>query len=135
MEPITAFSVARHEGPYETWPLRTTLFFDGRETGTDIPGYVIEAQYKGRDYYLIVMSWDCLFEEANDFMLLDRDFKELARAQLGAWYETFLLDRHASIGPDAIELQYGTTLRYRLSVERDRSAWRRAPRLVLKPDP
>jgi hypothetical protein len=131
MEPITAFSVARHEGPYETWPLRTKLFVDGRDSGTDIPGYVIEAQYKGRDYYLIVTSWDCVFEESNDFVLLDFDFKELARVQLGAWYNTFLLDQHASTDPDTIELQYAKDLRYRLSVDRDNSVWRRAPRLVL----
>ena len=46
MERINAFFLEKHEGPYEKWPRRTGLFFDGKFTGTKIPGFIVEAQYR-----------------------------------------------------------------------------------------
>jgi hypothetical protein len=132
VEKIKRFSLATHEGAYETWPLQTALYFDGRATGTSIPGFVIEAQYSCGDTYLIITSWDCPYEESNEFLLLDLDFRQVARQQLGAWYDSFLLERHTCVAPDTLELEYVGGLRYALSIKRDHSMWQRKPRLNLR---
>lgn len=74
IEEIKSFSLAKHEGPYETWPSKTDLFFDDKPTGKKIDGYVIEKQFKIDEHYLIITSYDCPFEETNNFILLDNNF-------------------------------------------------------------
>lgn len=117
MKPISAFSLEKHEGPYEKWPMRSRLFLDEQSTGAAIPGYEIEAQYQYGDAYLIITSQDCPFEESNDFLLLDRNFKIIARNQLLVPYGSFLLHAHWPIGLNAIRLHYYERLFYTLVVQ------------------
>ena len=70
MELQQRFSLAKHVGPYEHWPARTALLCDGVPTGTQIEGYVIEAQYRCEAGHLLITSFDCPFEESNSFTLL-----------------------------------------------------------------
>ncbi len=132
MTPSTAFSLEKHIGAYETWPLKTRLFFDGVDTGTSVPGFCIEAQYECHEGYLLAMSWDCPFEEANDFVLLDRAFKLLARKTLGAWYHTFLLESHAAMGPDVVRFLYNGGMRCDVGIERPKLLWSVKPRLSMR---
>ena len=133
MEALTRFTLARHEGPYERWPLTSRLFLDGADTGADVPGYVIEAQYRVDAGYLLVTSYDCLFEESNDFVLLAPDFSVLGRARLMVPYDTFLLHAHWPVSPAALRLHYYENLFYTLVIERRTGWWRRGSwRLVLR---
>lgn len=133
MDALTAFTLAKHEGPYESWPLASRLFLDGADTGADVPGYVVEAQYRVEAGYLLVTSYDCLFEESNDFVLLDAGFQVLARARLMVPYDTFLLHAHWPVPPNVLRLHYSESLFYTLRIVRHRTWWRRAGwRLVLE---
>ncbi|MBB6092462.1 hypothetical protein HNQ60_001340 [Povalibacter uvarum] len=118
MRSTQSFSLEKHSGPYEKWPRETRLFFDGEFTGTSIPGFIIEAQYELGPGYLIITSQDCPFEESNDFVLLDRQFRRIAHRQLLVWYETFLLNAHWPVADDALVLHYHETLFFKLSVKR-----------------
>ena len=80
----------------------------------------LEAQYELGPGYLIITSQDCPFEESNDFVLLDRQFRQIAHRQLLVWYETFLLNAHWPVADDALVLHYQQTLFFRLSVKRRR---------------
>lgn len=91
IEEIKKFSLAKHEGPYENWPSKTDLFFDGKPTGKKIDGYVIEKQFKIDDYYLIITSYDCPFEETNNFILLNNNFSVEHKKWIGRPYNSFCI--------------------------------------------
>jgi hypothetical protein len=117
MYSVTLFSLATHEGPYEKWPLKTTLFADGVDTGQTVSGFVIEAQYKCPAGYLLITSYDCPFEESNAFLLVNDQYETIARNSLGVMYSSFLLEKHKALSDTQLELDYGDGLKYRLSIE------------------
>jgi hypothetical protein len=133
MERIDAFSLAKHEGPYEKWPRRTRLYFNGNDTGVDIPGYIVEGQYRCSEGYLLITSHDCPFEESNDFLLLGSDFRVLAQNRLGVPYASFLIHAHWPISSQSLRLHYYERLFFTLSIEKSTGFFRSLPRLALKP--
>ncbi len=62
------------------------LYKKGKETHQKIPGYDIEVQYQLDDYYFLVTSYDCMFEEQCDFLLLDKHYRVIAKKSLIPWY-------------------------------------------------
>jgi len=106
LKKIDTFSLEKHQGPYEQWPRRTRLYFRGRDTGTRITGFVIEAQYQCDEGYLLITSQDCPLEESNDFILLGPSFKELAHKGLAFPYDSFLLHAHWPVASHSIMLHY-----------------------------
>lgn len=86
IEEIKSFSLAKHEGPYETWPSKTDLFFDGKPTGKKIDGYVLEKQFIIDDYYLIITSYDCPFEETIYFFLLNTELKVISKKYIVRYF-------------------------------------------------
>jgi hypothetical protein len=124
MNPIDSFSLAKHDGPYETWPDRTRLFYDGKNTAVEIPGFIIEAQYRCRHGFLLITSQACPYEESNDFILLDLALKLVATKELGRAYCSFLLEAHRPIGPDTLLLEYNEGLFFTLSVRPRLGGWR-----------
>jgi hypothetical protein len=117
MQPVSIFSLDKHEGPYEKWPGQTRLFVCGQYSGKSVPGFVVEAQYRCSAGYLLILSQDCPFEESNDFVLLDHAFNTIAQSGLGVMYESFLIEKHWPLSDTALVLDYGNDLRYVLSIE------------------
>ena len=117
MEKIDAFSLEKHEGPYEKWPRKTRLYFDGRDTGTKIAGYVVEGQYRCNEGFLLITSQDCPFEESNDFILLGPTFRRLATNAVLRPYNSFLLHAHWPVSDSAVLLHYYDRLFFTLSIE------------------
>jgi hypothetical protein len=132
MEPIEAFSLVKHDGPYESWPARTRLVRDGVATATEIPGYEIEAQYRTDGGYLLVTSFDCPFEESNAFVLLDARLAVVARRELLVPYGSFLLHAHWPIDTSTLALHYYEELFYTLHIQPPRRFFGRRPRLTLR---
>jgi hypothetical protein len=122
VEPITRFSLAPHTGVYERWPRRTALLEHGRETGTKLPGYIIEGQYRCADGILLLLSYDCPFDETYTFLLLGEDLKVRARRDLGMPSGSFLLHTHWVVSENALRLHFYTRDVFTLSIHR-RSAW------------
>lgn len=84
---IDNFSLEKHEGEYEDWPSKSKLFRNGNYVGRKIPGYCIEQQYLLDDgNYFFITSYDCPFEEQCDLLLLDSQYKKIARRSLIPWY-------------------------------------------------
>jgi hypothetical protein len=93
VEKISIFSLERHEGPYEKWPRRTRLFVKGEPSRTTVPGYTLLHQFLTEYGYLLVTDYDCPFEEATNFILLDQtSLKVLSCRRLSAPYGSFLLE-------------------------------------------
>ena len=117
MEPITRFSLVTHEGPYDQWPRATAMLIDGAPSGVSVPGYVIDAQYRCDDGYLLVTSYDCPFEESYTCLLLADDLSVRARADLGVPYGTFLLHAHWPTGDRTLLLHFQLSLFFSLTIQ------------------
>jgi hypothetical protein len=122
MHLVELFTLENHPPPYNLWPRRTRLFAHKDDTGQTVSGYVIEAQYRCAAGYLLITSYDCLFEEANTFTLLNDRFETVATKDLGAWYETFWLEKHTPTSENSLELDYGDGLVYSLTIVSDTQA-------------
>jgi len=114
---IDSFSLETHEGEYENWPLETRLYFKREDTQTKVPGFAIEAQYQLPIGYLLITSWDCPFEESNNFLLLDSEFSCVAQNELKPYFNTYLLCAHWPISDDAFVLHYASDLFFTLSIQ------------------
>ncbi len=134
MQAISHFSLAQHPGAYETWPRTTRLFANGVATGAEVPGYVIEGQYRCAPGFLLILSQDCPFEESNTFMLLSPDLRVLAQAEVGAPYSSFLLHAHWPRDENSLCLHYSTRLFYRLELVRPTSLLRSGYRIDVRVD-
>ena len=129
---IESFSLEKHSGAYQHWPRQTRLFFNGVDTGSSIPGYIIEAQYRCDAGYLLITSQDCPFEESNDFLLLSADFRVLAQEMLGVPYYSYLLHNHWPVSDDAIRLHYYQQLFMTLTVRQTRGVFGGKSQLILE---
>ena len=80
---IDYFSLESHSGEYSSWPIKSKLFKDGAYIGEKLNGYCIECQFKLKnDYYFLIISYDCPFEEQCDLILLNREYKQVANQSL-----------------------------------------------------
>ena len=130
MEKITLLSLEKHQGLYESWARFSRLYANGVDTQKRVPGYVIEAQYKCEEGYLVITSQDCPFEESNDFLLLDHVFETVAKSGIGIPYSPFLVSDHWPISKKAIRIHFNEELFYTLSIE---EAWfKHKPKLVAR---
>jgi hypothetical protein len=130
MHLVDMFTLETHTGPYEKWPRRTRLFAHGADTGQTAPGYVIEAQYKCAAGYLLITSYDCVFEEANTFSLLNDRFETTASTTLGVMYDTYLLEKHRPVSENTLEFDYGGGEVYCLTIKTN---FLGQPKLMLVP--
>lgn len=132
MQPITRFALEAHAGPYDRWPATTALLADGLPTGARVPGYVIDAQFATPLGTLLVTSYDCPFEEANTFLLLDDAHRIVARTDLGAMYASWLLAGCWPTSATSLALHYHQDLFHDLDLLPPGGWWRRRPRLRLR---
>ncbi len=75
MDAISRFTLEQHDGPYETWPLRSRLFLDGEPTGISLPGYALLHQFETSNGYVLVTDYDCPFEEITNFILVSKQLR------------------------------------------------------------
>lgn len=97
---VARFSLARHQGPYQNWPLRTRLHADGKPTEVCVPGYDLLYQFETPAGYLLVTDYDCPFEEATSFILLRRDLRLVSYRTLSVPYASFILDHIEQLADD-----------------------------------
>jgi Domain of unknown function (DUF4166) len=87
------FSLQIHAGPYEKWPTKSFLYRDGEATKTRIAGYTLLHQFALNEHYLLISDFDCPFEEATVFSLLDQALKVVATKTFSAPYSSWLLTK------------------------------------------
>jgi hypothetical protein len=134
MEQVSRFSFEKFEGAYEKRPLLSRLFVDGQDVQKKIHGFVIEAQYRCEDGYLVVTSMDCPLEESSHFMLLDLQFNVIATANLVIPYSSFLIHRHWAISRKAIRIHYYNQLFFSATIVPTILGFGKTSRLVLVRD-
>jgi hypothetical protein len=133
VEPIQSFSLEKHSGPYEAWARKTRLYFDGADTGATVSGYVIDGQYRAGGCYLLIVSYDCPYEESNDFLLLNAAFEIIAESSLTPpMYASYLLDTHWPVSASEIRLHYYHSEIYEIGIEGNTSTDGKGCRLTVK---
>jgi hypothetical protein len=93
MDTSTCFSLAPHSGPFESWPLRSLLLLDGVPCATQVPGCALRHQFALADGHLLVTDFDCPFEEATSFVLLNRKSQLVSCRTLAVPYGSYTLER------------------------------------------
>ena len=131
MTPTQRYSLASPSGVGAQALGSAALLDAGRATGVKVSGCLIEAQYATPLGTLLITSYDCPFEEANSFVLLDERHAELARAALGAPYASFLLLEHWPVDALTLALHYAPDVFYTLRIAPPQG-WRRTLRLQLQ---
>jgi hypothetical protein len=109
---INDFTIEQHEGPYVDWSSRSRLYYKGEACDCYVPGYVLEAQYKIIDGYILVISYDCPFEESNKILFLNDVLIIKAKTTI----EGELLYAHWSCDDDKIVLHFYGNNFYILSI-------------------
>ena len=66
---------------------RVAVLLDGRETGLELKGQILEAALEAPGGWLLFLTHDVPYEEQLDLVLLDEDLRVRERASLG-WIET-----------------------------------------------
>lgn len=123
MQRISNFSLARHDGPYESWPTKTPLLFDGDPVGISLPGFQLEAQYRCDAGFLILTDWDCPFDEMNEVILLDATYRRISRYSI----PNLLVHAHWPIGDMALRVHFIEQICYDIFIEPPRGWLRRKP--------
>ncbi len=106
MQTINEFSLTKHTGPHDSWPRKTDLHYQGKPIGLAVEGYVIEKQFKTETGYLLILSYDCPFEEANNFVLLDEKYRLVDSRCLGRMYASYLLQSAKPVNTGELLLKY-----------------------------
>lgn len=75
------FSLEKHNGPYERWPLKSRLLRNGTPLTLQLPGYNLLFQRKlSNGDWLFVTDYDCPHEEYTTFLLVSAAYRILAQA-------------------------------------------------------
>ena len=107
MKPIQRFKLAPHEGPYEDWGGVSHLIIDGNITQLTVPGYNLLHQFEVGDGFLLLLDFDCPFEESVVAARLDTAFKLITENHFGFMYTSWDLVDIAIESPWIIDLYFG----------------------------
>ncbi|OQW75616.1 MAG: hypothetical protein BVN35_08170 [Proteobacteria bacterium ST_bin11] len=107
MRATDIFSLERHDGEYENWPLQTRLLINGLPSSCYLPGYRLLHQFQTpANEYLLISDCDCPFEEATEVILLDSQCKVLALRSFRVPYGAFCLDEAQVLDPANLKLSF-----------------------------
>jgi hypothetical protein len=94
MKSISRFALEKHDGPYETWPLRSRLTLDGKPTDISLPDYTLLHQFETSNGYILVTDYDCPYEEITNFALISKQLRLQSCRWFGWMYENILARAH-----------------------------------------
>ena len=104
MKIIDSFTIETHEGDYENRPLKSALYFNGEKLSVKVSGYVIEKQFELPNYFLLLVNWDCPFEEGCEIVVLSKGFKIVGNYSFTPFYHSYLLTSFSEISPNQYKL-------------------------------
>lgn len=94
---IDNFTIETHDGDYENRSLKSALYFNDEKLNVKVSGYVIEKQFELPHYFLLLINWDCPFEEGCEIVVLSKDFKIVGNYSFTPFYHSYLLTSYHSI--------------------------------------
>jgi hypothetical protein len=115
---ISRFALESHTGSYENWPAKSRLIVDGVPTDLRLRGYSLLYQFEIDAGYLLVTDYDCPYEEATNFILLNRSLNILSSRSIGAPYYSFLLDKIEWLDEQNLTAVFYQNDRWKISIAR-----------------
>ena len=106
MNLIDKFSLQEHDGEYENRPLKSLLYYCGEALGTKVSGYVIDKQYELADYFLLLISWDCPFEEGCEIVVLNKNQNIVGNYSFTPFYNSYNLNFVVELSKDHYKLTF-----------------------------
>ncbi len=116
MTPIDKFTIQKHEGQYEDWPLTSLIYFEGQVLESKVPGFVIEKQFELINYYLLLLSWDCPFEEGCEVVVLNRNFDIVGSHSFTPFYNSYALTSIEELSQNHYKLVFNNSDNFEMSV-------------------
>ncbi len=116
MNLIDKFSLQKHEGEYEDWPLKSSLYYCGKELGVKVSGYVIERQFELNDYFLLLLNWDCPFEEGCEIVVINKDLNVVGSHSITPFYNSYNLHDITELSKDRYRLTFNESECFELMV-------------------
>jgi hypothetical protein len=116
MQPIDKFTLQVHEGPYDKRPLTSQLYYQGKATITRVPGYCIEKQFACQDYFLLLINWDCPFEESYEIVVLNADFQLIEKRSIGTPYTSYNLSDVCLVSKNSYRLVFNSDAVFKLQI-------------------
>ena len=113
---IDNFSIETHEGDYENRPLKSALYFNGEKLNVKVSGYVIEKQFELPKYFLLLINWDCSFEEGCEIVVLSKGFKIVGNYSFTPFYHSYLLTSFSEISPNQYQLVFNDSNCFELTI-------------------
>ena len=123
MELIDKFSLQVHEGEYESWPLKSILYYCGLPLEKKVNGYFIDKQYELSDYFLLFINWDCPFEESCEIVVLNKLKKVVGQYSIGSAYNSYNLHSISVISNHCYKLVYSNNVTVELCVNYPKNHW------------
>ena len=130
MTALTEFSLEKHPGPYESWPLNSRLLRNGEPTRLSLRGYQLLYQFHTQEGFLFVTDYDCPFEESTFITLCDSNLRQISRRFFGWPYTSFILHRVEWLDPRHLVAVFDEYCKYLVTIRPWGIPWLR-PRLKL----
>ena len=118
---IDNFTIETHEGNYENRPLKSALYFNGEKLSVKVSGYVIEKQFELPNYFLLLINWDCPFEEGCEIVVLSKGFKIVGNYSFTPFYHSYLLTSFSELSLDQYKLVFNDSDYFELMVNYPKS--------------
>lgn len=113
---IDNFSIEAHEGDYDNWPLKSVLYFNGEKLNVKVSGYVIEKQYELPNYFLLLINWDCPYEEGCEIVVLSKAFKIVVNCSFTPFYHSYLLTSFSELSSNQYKLVFNDSDCFELTI-------------------
>ncbi|MBT1065512.1 hypothetical protein KJY73_18135 [Bowmanella sp. Y26] len=123
MLPIDSFSLQQHQGHYHEWPLSSLLYYKGQSLGIRIPGFVIERQFALKDCYLLLVNWDCPFEEGYEVIVLSHRLKVVGTYSFTPFLNSYLLSSISETAANRFQLVFNQNARFELTIDYPKTHW------------
>lgn len=107
MKSIDRLALVPHKGPYESWGGVSHLIIDGSRSDQTVPGYQLLRQYSLENGYLLLLDYDCPFEESVVAVRLDANFQVVAKEHFGFMYTSWWLHDAVIHGPMTLDICFG----------------------------
>jgi len=115
-EAISLFSLRSLAGPYDQFPVKNELLYEGRDTGTAIQGLELDFQFRVSGFYLLFANWSCPFEESVEITLLNTDFQCISHYSISRDYGSMNLESVDQVGPGQFRLSCADGQNYQLNI-------------------
>lgn len=113
---IDNFTIETHEGEYEGRPLKSALYFNGEKLNVKVSGYVIEKQFELPNYFLLLINWDCPFEEGCEIVVLSKGFKIVGNYSFTPFYHSYLLTSFCELSANQYKLAFNGSDCFKLTI-------------------